>query len=184
MAAQKTPNIQIEKIGLERVKDLHEAITDSCREWFAEGMLPQAEISLEELEQATKQFLELWDKDDTYMFNIIDASVDQVVGFAILNHVNRTHQVVNLGYAVRTSRAGQGIATEAARLAARYALERLGFQRVEIIVRQDNPKSLRVAEKTGAPRRTASKPFTIARRSLRCVHAFSHSIRLWHHLTS
>ena len=149
---QKTPNILIEKMSLEHVKDLHEAITESSQEWFAEGMLPQAEISLEELEQVTKHLLELWDKDDTYMFNILDASVDQVVGYALLNHVNRVHQVVNLGYAVRISRAGEGIATEAAKLVARYGLEQLGFQRVEIIVRKENARSLRVAEKTGAMR--------------------------------
>ena len=79
-------------------------------------MLYQPEFSLEELEQVTKQLLALWDKGDTYMFNILDASVDQVVGYALINHVNRTHQVVNLGYAVRINRAGEGIATQAARL--------------------------------------------------------------------
>ena len=60
--------------------------------------------------------------------------------------------MANLAYWVRTSRVGEGIATEAVILVARYGFEKLGFQRIEIIVSKDNAPSLRVAEKLGAVR--------------------------------
>ena len=60
--------------------------------------------------------------------------------------------MANLGYWVRTSRAGEGIATEAAKLIARYGFEKLGFQRIEIVVPTGNLPSLRIAEKLGSVR--------------------------------
>ena len=60
------------------------------------------------------------------------------------------HQFANLGYLVRTSRVKEGIATEAAKLVARYGFEKLDLQRIEVVVSTDNAPSLRVAEKLGA----------------------------------
>ena len=152
MSRQKAPNILIEKIRLERVADFHEAVIESGPEWLAEEMIPRLDLSQEELEAATKNLLERWEKDEFYVFFILDGSTNRLLGFAFLNHVNRQYQMANLGYAVRTSCAGQGIATEAARLLARYGFEKLGLQRIEIVVRKDNLASLRVAEKLGAVR--------------------------------
>jgi len=58
----------------------------------------------------------------------------------------------NLGYWVRTTAAGRGIATQAARLMARFAFEQVGLHRVEIVAAIPNIASQRVAEKTGAVR--------------------------------
>ena len=60
--------------------------------------------------------------------------------------------MANLGYWVRTSRTGSGIATEAARQVARYGFEQLGFQRLEIVVDTDHIPSLKIAQKLGAVR--------------------------------
>ena len=56
----------------------------------------------------------------------------------------------NLGYWVRTSRRGEGIAVRATKLAARYAFENVGLIRVEVVMAVDNSASRRVAEKSGA----------------------------------
>jgi RimJ/RimL family protein N-acetyltransferase len=152
MPDRNMPNVRIEKISLERIGDLYDAIVESSKEWFAEGMIDQPDVSMDELESWIKVLPELWEKDEFYMFNILDASTDQVVGLTFLNHVSRQYQMANLGYMVRTSRTGEGIATEAARLVARYGFEKLGLQRVEIIARPENPASLKVAEKMGAVR--------------------------------
>jgi ribosomal-protein-serine acetyltransferase len=152
MSEQKAPNILIEKISLERVPHIHDAFIESGKEWFAEGMIPKPDLSIEELEILTKDLLNRWENGDFYMFLIFDGSTNQVVGFTFLNHVNRQYQMANLGYAVRTSRIGGGIATEAARRLAQYGFEQLGFQRIEIVVQKDNLASLKVAEKLGAVR--------------------------------
>lgn len=152
MSQQKAPNILIEKISLERVLDLHEAIIESSQEWFAEEMIPRSDLSIEELNAATKNLLNSWEKDEFYMFFIVDGSTNQLLGFTFLNHVSRQYQMANLGYAVRTSRVGEGIATEAARQLAQHGFGKLSFQRIEIVVQKDNIASLKVAEKLGAVR--------------------------------
>ena len=48
--------------------------------------------------------------------------------------------------------AGRGIATQAARLVARFGFEQLGLQRIEIVAAVGNIASQRVAEKAGATR--------------------------------
>ena len=76
----------------------------------------------------------------------------QIAGGCGLTQINLRHRFANLYYWVRTSRAGQGIATRAVRLAARYAFVELGLARVEIVAAVENPASQRVAEKAGARR--------------------------------
>jgi ribosomal-protein-serine acetyltransferase len=51
---------------------------------------------------------------------------------------------------VRTRQTGQGIATAAVRLIARFGFEDLGLRRLELLVAVDNMASRRVAEKVGA----------------------------------
>ena len=60
------------------------------------------------------------------------------------------HRFANLYYWVRSSRRGEGIATIATRLVARYGLVQLGLNRIEIVVAVGNLASIRVAEKVGA----------------------------------
>ena len=60
--------------------------------------------------------------------------------------------MANLGYWVRTSATGKGIASRATRLVAGFAFEELKLQRVEIMAAVGNIASQRVAEKAGAIR--------------------------------
>jgi RimJ/RimL family protein N-acetyltransferase len=60
------------------------------------------------------------------------------------------HGFCNLGYWVRTSAQGQGAALAAIRALSRFAFERLGQSRVEIVVADGNLPSLGVARKAGA----------------------------------
>lgn len=148
--SQTTPNIVLEKINLDRFCEFYEIVIESRKEWFASGMIPQPELSIDELECMVKAFLILWEKDDTYMFYVIDSDINRMAGTAFLNRMNRMRQFANLGYSVRTSRIKQGIAPAAAKLVARYGFEKLGLQRIEIVVNPDNIPSLKVAEKLGA----------------------------------
>jgi len=87
-----------------------------------------------------------------YSFGIFETDGGRFLGGVGINFINRVHQMANLGYWVRTSAAGRGVATAAARLAARFAFEQLGLQRIEIVAAVDNIPSQRVAEKAGARR--------------------------------
>ena len=150
--SNRTSDIVLEKINLERLGDFYDAMIESGKDWFNAGMLPKPDLSKDEFEHMIKAFIALGEQDSGYMFYVFDGITSQMVGVAFINQINRTHQIGNLGYVVRTSRTGEGIATEAARLVAQYGFEKLGLQRIEIVVHPDNAPSLRVAEKLGATR--------------------------------
>ncbi len=67
-----------------------------------------------------------------------------------LNHVSREHNYANIGYWIRQSQQGNGIAPEAVSAISRYGFTELEFTRLEIIAAEGNPASRRVAEKSGA----------------------------------
>ena len=93
-----------------------------------------------------------WAKGESYDFGIFDARSSAYQGGCGLNQRNALHHFANLGYWVRTSCAGRGVATDAVRLVAHFGFEELGLTRIEIVVDVDNAPSLRVAEKVGATR--------------------------------
>jgi RimJ/RimL family protein N-acetyltransferase len=152
MSNQKIPNIVLEKINLERFGDFYEAMVESGKDWFKAGVIPKPDLSRDESEHMIKAFIALWEQDNAYVFYVLDETNNQIVGIALLNQIYRLHQIGNLAYVVRTSRTGEGIATEAARLVAQYGFEKLGLQRIEIVVHKDNVPSLKVAQKLGALR--------------------------------
>jgi len=149
MSTRKTPNIVLEKINLERFGDIYEAMVESSKELFNAGF---PDLSRNEWENMIKEFIAHWEQDNAYVFYVLDETNNQIVGIALLNQIYRLHQIGNLAYIVRTSRTGEGIATEAARLVAQYGFEKLGLQRIEIVIHKDNVSSLKVAQKLGAMR--------------------------------
>ncbi len=85
-----------------------------------------------------------------YILCICHHAQDEILGGCTLSSIHPIYHFCNLGYWVRTSYHGQGIAGRAAKLAARFAFENLGLIRVEIVIAVENQASLRVAEKIGA----------------------------------
>ena len=91
-------------------------------------------------------------QSEWYSFGIFEKESGKFLGGVGLNFINRVHQMANVGYWVRTSAAGRGIATDATRLVARFGFEQLGLHRIEIVAAVPNIASQRVAEKVGAVR--------------------------------
>ena len=89
-----------------------------------------------------------WEEHNYYALAI--TRHDQLLGACTLSSIHSLYRFCNLGYWVRTSCHGQGIAGRAAKLAARFAFEQLGLIRVEIVIGVGNHASIRVAEKIGA----------------------------------
>ena len=89
-----------------------------------------------------------WDEHTFYGFAI--TSGEEIVGACTLSSIHPIYHFCNLGYWVRSSCHGHGIAGRAARLTARFAFEHLGLIRVEIVIALGNQSSIRVAEKIGA----------------------------------
>lgn len=93
-----------------------------------------------------------WEQGVEFDFAVFDENDRSFLGGCGLNEVNRVHNFANLGYWVRTSRTGQGVATAAVRLVAAFGFTELRFTRLEIVAAVDNTASQRVAEKAGATR--------------------------------
>jgi RimJ/RimL family protein N-acetyltransferase len=76
----------------------------------------------------------------------------QYLGGCGISQVNKAHRFANLGYWVRTSAVGRGVASCATRLAIEYAFEKTDLIRLEIVCAVANTRSQRVAERAGAVR--------------------------------
>jgi len=92
----------------------------------------------------------VWQKGEEYAFVVLESESGELLGCAWLNALDPRSRRASLGYWVRSRAAGQGIATAAAGLVARWGFEELGLQRIEIVVPVGNAVSQRVAEKLGA----------------------------------
>jgi RimJ/RimL family protein N-acetyltransferase len=93
-----------------------------------------------------------WGEGSMFCFAIMEAESGAFSGTCSLTHIHPVYFYCNLGYWVRSSRRGRGIAGLATRLAARFAFEHLLLARVEVVVATGNISSLKVAEKIGAHR--------------------------------
>jgi RimJ/RimL family protein N-acetyltransferase len=89
------------------------------------------------------------ERGSAYVFGIFDAQ-GRVLGDIGLNRIDPSRGNANLGYWVRESAQGQGVATRAARAIAAFGFDVLGLVRIEIVVAVDNVASRRTAERLGA----------------------------------
>lgn len=91
-----------------------------------------------------------WENREEFSYGIIQTDSGRFLGGCGINHIDWLHLRANLGYWVRHDATSRGVASAAARVLARAALEDLGLERIEIWVAVENTASRRVAEKAGA----------------------------------
>lgn len=91
-----------------------------------------------------------WSAGVGYHLGIFDAASGILHGGVGFSDVNTMRRSANLGYWVADAARGREVAVTAARLAAAWAFDELGLQRIEILVQPENTASLRVAVKLGA----------------------------------
>lgn len=132
------------------VNNLYQAVRESIKEM--EPWLPFAhkDYSIKESKDWIKKRPSEWNNCGIYDFAIFDAKDGTQIGGCGLNGIDWLHRHANLGYWVRTSRMGQGVAPSATRLLAKWGFDVLKLNRIEIVVAVDNERSLRVAAKAGA----------------------------------
>jgi ribosomal-protein-serine acetyltransferase len=93
-----------------------------------------------------------WRAGEDYSFVIVDSATQAFLGGCGLNEIHHAHGFANLGYWVRSTWTGRGVATAAAGLVARFGFQQRGLKRIEIVAAVENTASQRVAEKVGARR--------------------------------
>ncbi|MCE9645593.1 MAG: GNAT family N-acetyltransferase [Chloroflexi bacterium] len=130
--------------------ELHRAVQQSLPELKPWMVWANEDYSVE----VARNFIALtraqWSGGVMYAFAVTDAQTGEFLGGCSLSHMHPVYHFCNLGYWVRSARRGEGIAGRAAKLAAKFAFERIKLIRAEIVIAAGNEASRRVAEKTGA----------------------------------
>lgn len=85
-----------------------------------------------------------------YSMGIFSEDGELLLGGIGINGINREHNFGQVGYWVRQSQQGRGIAPRALAAMAGYGFRVLGLTRLEIVAQEDNLASRRAAEKAGA----------------------------------
>jgi ribosomal-protein-serine acetyltransferase len=144
--------ILIRPYRAEDTRAVYEAVRESINEISVWMPWCHPDYAIEETSTFISTREEAWSNDREYTFGIFDAGTQQFLGSTGLNFINRVHNCANLGYWVRSSCTGRGVASRATRLVARFGLESCGLQRIEILAAVGNHASQRAAEKSGALR--------------------------------
>lgn len=90
-----------------------------------------------------------FDKKSEYGFAIMNGD-NYFLGGCGINQIDENNHKANLGYWVRSSMSGKGIATKAVSKLVKWTFENTDIERLEIVIAEGNENSRKVAEKVGA----------------------------------
>jgi ribosomal-protein-serine acetyltransferase len=128
---------------------LTEAARESTREIFPWMEWCHPGFSRAEAEQFLRTQEEAWANRSEFSFSILDES-ETPLGICGINQIHHGHRFANVGYWVRTSATGRGVATAAVGQLVEFAIAETDLVRLEIVIAVGNAASARVAEKAGA----------------------------------
>ena len=129
---------------------LFQAVRESLRELTPWLPFAHDNYEIAESKMWIKQCPRMWKDGFAFNFAITDAADGSFLGGCGLSDINGRDRRANLGYWVRTSATGRGIAPAATRLLARWGFETLKLKRIELLINTANARSLKVAEKVNA----------------------------------
>jgi RimJ/RimL family protein N-acetyltransferase len=128
------------------LKEAVDSSLDHLRPWMpwahAEPQPLPAKVEL------LRTFRGKFDLGEEYVYGIFSADESEVVGGTGL-HRRSFEGVLEIGYWIRASRAGQGLGTEATAAVARVGFEIAGAERIEIRAARENTTSLAIPRKLG-----------------------------------
>jgi RimJ/RimL family protein N-acetyltransferase len=128
------------------LKDAVDSSLDELRPW-----MPWAHDEpkpLPEKIELVRRFRGQFDLGQDFVYGIFSHDEAQVVGGTGL-HTRRGDEALEIGYWIRSTRTGQGLATEAAAALTRVAFELCGVDRVEIRVDPANARSAAIPRRLG-----------------------------------
>lgn len=142
-------NLRIRPYLKTDVQPLLDAVLESQTELSRWLPWCHPEYGFDEAEQWVQSRASAWKNTQEFSFVVIDGS-DQILGTCGISRIDRCNGLGELGYWIRSSKSGQGVATEAVKLACQWACAQHDLHRMEIVVSTRNNASQRVAEKAGA----------------------------------
>ncbi len=146
-----TDSLRLRRPGLDDVDGLQDAIDESFGDlhpWM-DWCRPDAGMV------ETRSWIAMQgvhrDEGTAHEFLILDGD-GRILGCCGVNGIDRASRTANLGYWVRTSAAGRGVAPRAVRTLVEWVHGHTDLERLEIVCAVGNTRSQRVAEKVGARR--------------------------------
>jgi ribosomal-protein-serine acetyltransferase len=130
---------------------LYEAARESVGDVFPWLPWCHPQYSRAEAEEWIRSRAQLAAEGREYTFAIVGPD-GAYLGGCGLNQINDLHRFANIGYWVRSSATGRGVATEAVRQIASFAFRETDLVRLEVVCAVGNVRSQRVAERAGAVR--------------------------------
>lgn len=106
--------------------------------------------NIEKAQHWVKDSIDAWETGREYRYVIIEKHRGEILGSVAINQIVTEHRIGNIGYWVRKSALGSNVCTKAVKQLVNEGFQRWGFQRLEIVIAEDNLASCRVAEKVGA----------------------------------
>jgi RimJ/RimL family protein N-acetyltransferase len=125
------------------------AIEESRQELEYHVIGPSRLHSVAEVEQLIERAKLQRGKRQGYFFGIFAAEGKQLVGYVNLHGISARIRSGEVGYWVRTSQAGKGIATTATALIVLFGFKELKLHKIVLRAAVDNPASWQIAEKLG-----------------------------------
>ena len=144
----ETENLLIRRYKLADEQALFEAASSSIPEVFEYLPWCRPDYSHDDAKDWLLSIEPSWKDANAYSFAIFDKREEILHGGCGINRIDE-HPIGNLGYWIRTSSTGKGIATEATIGLIEFGLSHLGMQRIEIIMSTGNIPSKKVAEASG-----------------------------------
>ncbi|MEV7221270.1 GNAT family N-acetyltransferase [Streptomyces sp. NPDC056353] len=124
---------------------VHAAFQDPVmRQWHI-----RAADSEEEVRGWIAEWQQAWDRESNVQWAVADAADDRLLGRVALRQVLLGDGVAEVAYWTTAGARGRGVAARATRTLARWALDEIGFQRLELSHAVANEASCRVAQKSG-----------------------------------
>jgi RimJ/RimL family protein N-acetyltransferase len=128
---------------------IHEAVVEShpqLQRWMPWAKSLQ---SADDSERHCRETVAKWHLREMLDFCFMSKADDAFLGKGGLHTIDWQIPKFEIGYWIRTSRAGEGVATEATLALVALAARHLGARRIEITCDARNVASRRVAEKSG-----------------------------------
>lgn len=128
---------------------LYEGVSESIEELTRWGFY-HIGFTMEDAAEDVASRVTNWTEGKSYTFLIEELPGRVFVGNCTVSELEPERNHAALGWWVRTSKTGKGIATAAGRLVAQAAFEDLHLSSLSVYTNADNIASRRVAEKVGA----------------------------------
>ena len=142
------PRLHLEATTSEHVEAIwkaKESSLDDLRPW-----MDWADGDLESVKMYADRCHQRWSAGLEWNFTILEEQ--EVVGCTSIHSYDARYRKGQVGYWIRSDRAGRGYASEAVSALVAFGFEDLGLHRIELHCGVENDRSIRVAEKLGFER--------------------------------